>query len=125
MGGAHCVNLSAYVLSFCIPGSAFATLSAAGLTTNLPLAGQAMRIRGTWYISRWHGEMVTRYVTISGGSGHADMVQGVAFQATCVWGCACPGDNRQSPIGTGYSKMFVFQTKFDYMVGASGLSEAK
>jgi hypothetical protein len=31
-------------------------------------------------------------------------------------GCARPGANRQSPIGTGYSKMFVFQTKVDYMV---------
>jgi hypothetical protein len=41
--GSHCVNLSAHVLSFCIPGSAFAALTAAGLTTNLPLAGQAIR----------------------------------------------------------------------------------
>jgi hypothetical protein len=51
--------------------------------------------------------------------------QGVAFQATWVWGCACPGDNRQSPIGTGYSKMFVFQTKFDYMVGGLGTKRSE
>jgi hypothetical protein len=38
--GAHCVYLSAYELSFYIPGSAFAALTAAGLPTNLPLAGQ-------------------------------------------------------------------------------------
>jgi hypothetical protein len=40
----HCVYLSAYELSFSIPGSEFATLTAAGLPTNLPLAGQSMRI---------------------------------------------------------------------------------
>jgi hypothetical protein len=44
--GAHCVNLTAHVLSFCIPGSAFAALTAAGLTTNLPLAGQAIQLHG-------------------------------------------------------------------------------
>jgi hypothetical protein len=44
--GSHCVNLSAHVLSFCIPGSAFAALSAARLPTNLPLAGHKLcRIR--------------------------------------------------------------------------------
>jgi hypothetical protein len=53
MGGAHCVNLSAHVLSFCIPGSAFAALTAAGLTTNLPLAGQAIRYAVNGYICRW------------------------------------------------------------------------
>jgi hypothetical protein len=34
---------------FFVPGSAFAALTAAGLTTNLPLAGQAMQIRYTAY----------------------------------------------------------------------------
>jgi hypothetical protein len=39
-GESHCVYLSAYELSFYIPGSAFAALTAAGLPTNLPHAGQ-------------------------------------------------------------------------------------
>jgi hypothetical protein len=40
-----------------------------------------------------------------------DMFQWVALQATCGDVRSSSGDNRQSPIGPGYSKMFAFQAK--------------
>jgi hypothetical protein len=47
-------------------------------------------------------------------------IQWVALQATCGGVRLGPGDNRLAPIGPGYSRMFVFQTKFDDMVGGLG-----
>jgi hypothetical protein len=43
-------------------------------------------------------------------------IQWVALQATCGGVRLGPGDNRLAPIGPGYSRMFVFQTKMGRMV---------
>jgi hypothetical protein len=89
------VDLSAHGYSFYIPGSAFAALTAAGLPTNLPLAGQSIQVR--WWQSP------------CGFSGLPFRQRVVV----CVWGPETIVLRRLAPA---IQKMFVFQTKFDHMV---------
>jgi hypothetical protein len=58
--------LSAHVLSFYIPGSAFAALTAARLTTNLPREGQSIQVR--WWYAPCGGGMYENGAISHGGA---------------------------------------------------------
>jgi hypothetical protein len=92
------VDLSAHGYSFYIPGSAFAALTAAGIPTNLPLAGQSIQVR------RWQSPY--------GFSG-------LPFRQR-DWGLrSSSGDNRLAPIGPGYSKNVCLSDKDGWHGGSS------